>query len=43
MFRLTEFYLGVVADQGIEIPPGFRAALPAVARIEGALASRPPT
>jgi hypothetical protein len=40
MFRLTEFYLGVVADQGVRIPPGFRAALPAVARIERALASR---
>jgi thiamine kinase-like enzyme len=41
MFRLTEFYLGVVADKGVRIPPDFRDALPAVDRIEGALASQP--
>ncbi len=41
MFRLTERYLGVVAERQVPIPPGFRGALPAVARIEAALARRP--
>jgi len=41
MFRLTERYLGVVAERDVTIPDGFRGALPAVARIEAALARRP--
>jgi thiamine kinase-like enzyme len=41
MFRLTETYLGVVADRDCRIPAGFREALPAVARIEAALARAP--
>lgn len=38
MFRLVERYLAVVAERAIEIPAGYRAGLPAVARIEAALA-----
>jgi thiamine kinase-like enzyme len=41
MFHLTEFYLGVVDERGARIPAGFRAALPAVGRIERTLARRP--
>jgi thiamine kinase-like enzyme len=41
MFRLIEFYLGVVADREVRIPAGFRGELPGVARIERALAARP--
>jgi len=41
MFRLTETYLGVVADRDCRIPPGFRDSLPAVARIESALGRSP--
>ena len=41
MFRLTERYLEVVAGRDAPIPRGFRGALPAVARIEAALARRP--
>jgi thiamine kinase-like enzyme len=41
MVRLTSFYLGVVAERDVRIPAGFRAALPAVGRIEAALARAP--
>jgi thiamine kinase-like enzyme len=41
MVRLTSFYLGVVAERDVRIPAGFRAALPAVGRIETALARVP--
>ena len=41
MFRLTETYLGVVADRDRRIPAGFREALPAVGRIEAALGRSP--
>ena len=41
MFRLTERYLGVVADRDCRIPEGFRESLPAVARIEAALGRSP--
>ena len=41
MFRLTERYLAVVDDLGAPIPAGYREHLPAVPRIEAALAARP--
>ncbi len=41
MVRLTRFYLGVVAERQVRIPDGFREALPAVGRIEAALARAP--
>jgi thiamine kinase-like enzyme len=41
MVSLTTFYLAVVAEHGVRIPTGFRAALPAVGRIEAALARAP--
>ena len=41
MFRLTDYYLGVVAEREVPIPAGFLAILPVVARIEAALARRP--
>jgi len=41
MFRLTPYYLGVVDDRRIPIPDGYREALPAVNRIEAALAVHP--
>ncbi len=41
MFRLTDYYLGVVAEREVAIPAGFRAILPSVARIEAALGRRP--
>lgn len=41
MFRLTETYLGVVADRGCRVPTGIRESLPAVARIESALGRAP--
>jgi thiamine kinase-like enzyme len=41
MFRLTEFYVGVVTERAVPIPDGFREALPLVGRIETALADRP--
>ncbi len=41
MFRLTEFYLGVVNERSIRIPAGYREHMPAVGRIEAALAARP--
>lgn len=41
MFRLTEFYLQVVDSHAVRIPDSFRAYLPQVARIEGALERHP--
>jgi thiamine kinase-like enzyme len=41
MFRLTEYYLRVVAERSIRIPDGYRAELPKVRLIEAALAARP--
>lgn len=41
MFRLTEYYLGVVDARSIRIPEGYRDELPKVALIEAALAARP--
>jgi thiamine kinase-like enzyme len=41
MFRLSEYYLGVVDGRSIRIPDGYRDELPKVARIEAALAARP--
>jgi thiamine kinase-like enzyme len=41
MFRLTERNLGVVDERAIRIPDGYRDALPAIPRIETALAARP--
>ena len=41
MFRLTEYYLGVVEARSIRIPDGYRDELPKVALIEAALAARP--
>ena len=41
MFRLTEFYLGVVAQRDVTIPAGFSDGLPLVGRVETALAARP--
>ncbi len=41
MFRLSEYYLGVVDDRSIRIPGGYRDELPKVALIEAALAANP--
>ena len=41
MFGLTEFYLKVVDDHAIRIPDRFRDRMPAVRRIEDALARHP--
>jgi thiamine kinase-like enzyme len=41
MFRLTDYYLGVVEARSIRIPDGYRDALPKVALIEAALAAKP--
>ncbi len=41
MFRLTERYLRVVDERSVPIPAGYRDGLPAVARIEAAMATRP--
>jgi thiamine kinase-like enzyme len=46
MFRLIEYYLGIVGEHGVTIPDGYRDRLPAVAAIEravrvAALPSRP--
>ena len=41
MFRLSEYYLGVVDERSIRIPDGYREALPKVGLIEAALAARP--
>ena len=40
MFRLTEFYLRVVDERSIRVPDGYRDRLPAVGRIEAALAAK---
>jgi thiamine kinase-like enzyme len=40
MFRLSERYLALVDEQSIAIPAGYRERLPAIQRIEGALARR---
>jgi thiamine kinase-like enzyme len=40
MFRLTEFYLGVVDERGIAIPEGYRERAAAVEAIEGALGAQ---
>ena len=39
MFRLIEHYLGIVDQQQVTIPDGYREWLPAVARIEQAVAA----
>jgi thiamine kinase-like enzyme len=41
MFRLSEFYLGVVEERSIRVPDGYRDELSKVALIEAALAARP--
>jgi thiamine kinase-like enzyme len=41
MFRLVEFYLRIVAEQGARIPDTYRERQPAVKRIEEALAVHP--
>jgi thiamine kinase-like enzyme len=41
MFRLSEFYLGVVEERSIRVPDGYRDELPKVALIEAALAAHP--
>jgi thiamine kinase-like enzyme len=41
MFRLSEFYLGVVDQRSIRVPNGYRDALPKVTLIEAALLARP--
>lgn len=41
MFRLTEFYLTVVAEHSVKIPDRFHAYMPQVTRIESAMARRP--
>ena len=38
MFRLIEFYLGIVEEHAVTIPPDYRDRLPDVARIERAVA-----
>ena len=41
MFRLTDYYLGVVDARSIRIPDGYYDAMPEVALIEAALAAKP--
>ncbi len=41
MFRLTEFYLGVVADHEVRIPDSFRDRMSTVTQIERAFTSNP--
>ena len=41
MVRLSAYYLGVVDAREIRIPDGYREHLPAIPRIEAALAARP--
>ena len=41
MFRLVERYLGVVEARRVRIPDGYPDGLPAVARIEAAMAGAP--
>ena len=38
MFRLIEYYLGIVAEHGVTIPAGYRDWLPTVSEIEAAVA-----
>ncbi len=38
MFRTTEYYLGIVAERDVPIPPGFRERMDVVAEVERALA-----
>ena len=38
MFRITEFYLGIVDDRDVRIPLGFKGRMEAVADVERALA-----
>jgi thiamine kinase-like enzyme len=37
MFRLVEYYLGIVEQQGARIPDGFRERMPTVAEVERAV------
>ena len=37
MFRLVEYYLGIVEQQGVRIPDGFRDRMPTVAEVERAV------
>jgi len=41
MFRLTEFYLGIVKQYQVPIPDGYYARMPAVKRIEAAMQVHP--
>ena len=41
MFRLAEYYLGVVDQRSIRVPDGYRNELPKVTLIEAALLARP--
>lgn len=41
MFRLTEFYLKIVDEQGVRIPDDYRSYMPKVGRIEAAMNRRP--
>lgn len=41
MFRLIEFYLTIVDQHGVRIPPNYRDSLPRVAQIEAALGRHP--
>jgi len=41
MFRLTEYYVGVVDQRSIRIPDGYRDELPKVSLLEAALAAHP--
>jgi thiamine kinase-like enzyme len=41
MFRLTDYYLGVVDQRSIRVPDGYRDELPKVTLIEGALLPHP--
>jgi thiamine kinase-like enzyme len=41
MFRLTEYYLGICEQQDIRIPDGYPERLPAIRRIEQAMAVHP--
>jgi thiamine kinase-like enzyme len=41
MFRLTEYYLGIVQQHGFAIPEGYLSYMPAVNRIEAAMSVAP--
>jgi thiamine kinase-like enzyme len=43
MFRLTEYYLGICKEHAVRIPEGYPDRMPAVKRIEQAMAVRPLT